>query len=108
MTAPQVPCHWGRARGAAPSTPYAVDLAAELGPRGITVNVVAPGYVADTEFFRDRMTPERHQTLVGQTATGRASTPADVAETVHWLASAGAGQVTAQIVQVNGGALFGR
>ena len=35
---------------------------------------------------------------------GRAGTPEDVAETVRWLASAGAGHITAQIVQVNGGA----
>lgn len=32
-----------------------VDLAAELGPRGITANVVSPGYVADTEFFSCRL-----------------------------------------------------
>ena len=33
-----------------------IDLAAELGPRGVTANVVSPGYIADTEFFRDRLT----------------------------------------------------
>ncbi|MBX6765604.1 MAG: SDR family oxidoreductase [Actinomadura rubrobrunea] len=88
--------------------PYAFDLAAALGPRGITVNVVAPGYIEDTEFFRDTMDDERRAMLIAQTHTGRAGTPQDVAETVHWLASPGAGHVTAQIIQVNGGAERGR
>lgn len=88
--------------------PYAFDLAAALGPRGITVNVVAPGYIEDTEFFRGSMSDERRAALVAQTHTGRAGTPGDVAETVHWLASPGAGHVTAQIIQVNGGAERGR
>ncbi|GAA4315904.1 SDR family NAD(P)-dependent oxidoreductase [Actinomadura luteofluorescens] len=88
--------------------PYACDLAAALGPRGVTVNVVAPGYIEDTEFFGDVMTGERRAAQIAQTHTGRAGTPGDVAETVHWLASPGARHVTAQIIQVNGGAERGR
>ncbi|GAB3161739.1 SDR family NAD(P)-dependent oxidoreductase [Microbispora hainanensis] len=88
--------------------PYAFDLASVLGPRGITVNVVAPGFIEDTEFFRGTMDDERRAMLVGQTCTGRAGSPQDVAETVHWLASPGGGHVTAQIIQVNGGAERGR
>ncbi|MDF3149576.1 MULTISPECIES: SDR family oxidoreductase [unclassified Streptomyces] len=84
--------------------PYAHDLARQLGPRGITVNVVAPGYVEDTEFFGDAMDEERRERLVAETSTGRAGTPGDVAATLHWLASHGAGHVTSQIIQVNGGA----
>ncbi|WP_436501652.1 SDR family NAD(P)-dependent oxidoreductase [Actinokineospora sp. HUAS TT18] len=88
--------------------PYAYDLASALGGRGITVNVVAPGYIADTEFFQGKLAAEREKTLISQTHTGRAGTPADVADTTHWLASAAAGQVTGQIIQVNGGAERGR
>ncbi|GKQ38081.1 3-oxoacyl-ACP reductase [Streptomyces sp. A012304] len=88
--------------------PYAHDLARELGPRGITVNVVAPGYVEDTGFFGAAIAPERRERLVRETANGRAGTPADIAETLHWLASPAAGHVTSQVVQVNGGAERGR
>ncbi|MGW0290324.1 SDR family NAD(P)-dependent oxidoreductase [Streptomyces tuirus] len=84
--------------------PYAHHLARELGPRGITVNVVAPGYVEDTEFFGDAMAEERRARLIAETSNGRAGTPGDVAETLHWLASPGAGHITSQIIQVNGGA----
>ncbi|PPK69877.1 SDR family oxidoreductase [Actinokineospora auranticolor] len=88
--------------------PYAYDLASALGPKGITVNVVAPGYIAETEFFGDTLTTEREQTLIAQTSNKRVGTPSDVADTVSWLLSPGAGHVTAQIVQVNGGAGLGR
>jgi 3-oxoacyl-[acyl-carrier protein] reductase len=88
--------------------PYAADLARSLGPLGATVNVVAPGFIDDTEFFAGRMTDDRRSTLAGQTLNGRAGSPADVAATVFWLASAAAGHITAQIIQVNGGAVPGR
>lgn len=84
--------------------PYAFALARELGPRGITVNLVAPGYVEDTEIFGDTMTGERRARLIAETLTGRAGTPGDVASTLHWLASHGAGHITSQVIQVNGGA----
>ncbi|MFC4499043.1 MULTISPECIES: SDR family NAD(P)-dependent oxidoreductase [Streptomyces] len=84
--------------------PYARDLARELGPRGITANVVAPGYVEDTGFFGEAIDPARRERLIGETLTGRAGTPGDIAATLHWLASPGAGHITSQVVQVNGGA----
>lgn len=88
--------------------PYAHDLARDLGPRGITVNVVAPGYVEDTGFFGAAIDPARRERLIGDTSTGRAGTPGDIAATLHWLASPGAGHVTSQVIQVNGGAERGQ
>lgn len=87
--------------------PYAYDTAGRLGPYGATVNAVAPGYIEATDFFGGRMTEERRQVLAAQTVTGRAGTPEDVADAVHWLSSPGAAHVTGQIVQINGGARYG-
>jgi len=87
---------------------WALDLAAKLGADGVTVNVVAPGYVADTEFFGGPMSPAGHETRVRQTLVGRAGTPTEIAAAVRYLASPEAGFVTGQILQVNGGALLGR
>lgn len=84
--------------------PYAHDLARDLGPRGITVNVVAPGYIEDTEFFGPEIEAARRERMIRDTSTGRAGTPGDIAATLHWLASPAAGHVTSQVIQVNGGA----
>ena len=80
-----------------------ISAATELGARGITANVVAPGYIADTEFFRDQLTPERRAHLIGSTKNNRVGQPSDVAETVFFLASAGARHITGQILHLNGG-----
>jgi 3-oxoacyl-[acyl-carrier protein] reductase len=86
---------------------WVYTMARELGPSGTTVNAIAPGFIADTEFFGDRLTAERRQNLVSQTHVGRAGVPQDVAAAVEFLASADARQITAQVLQVNGGALPG-
>lgn len=92
---------YGAAKAAMAS--WNIDLAAELGPHGVTANVVAPGYIAHTEFFRDQLTDERRDALVAATSTRRAGRPEDVADTVLFLASPAARQITGQVLAVNGG-----
>lgn len=80
-------------------------LAPELGTDRITANVVAPGYVEQTEFFRGSLTGQRRQTLIDATANKRGGTPDDIAAIVLFLASPAASHITGQTVHVNGGAL---
>ncbi|MEU7845250.1 SDR family oxidoreductase [Micromonospora sp. NPDC049114] len=87
---------------------WAYTLAAQLGPEQITVNVVSPGYVAETEFFGDRMTPEGYAKRVAETLVKRPGLPDDIAEAVRYLASPAAGYVTGQVLGVNGGSVLGR
>jgi 3-oxoacyl-[acyl-carrier protein] reductase len=87
---------------------WTFTLAAQLGPEGITANVIAPGYIEATEFFRGGMTPERLQFNVSSTMNKRAGTPDDIASTVIFLASPGASHITGQTLHVNGGAFLGR
>ncbi|MEU3962364.1 SDR family oxidoreductase [Streptomyces buecherae] len=85
-----------------------LDLAAELGARDITANIVSPGYIAETEFFGDVLTAERRAQLVAATAMGRAGVPDDVAGAVAYLCSPAARHVTGQVLNVNGGARMTR
>ena len=85
-----------------------VDLSAELGARGITSNVISPGFIAETDFFRGRMTDERRTTLHEATRNKREGVPADVAEAAFFLASPGARHITGQVLNVNGGAFTTR
>lgn len=87
---------------------WTFEQAAALGPEGITANVIAPGYVADTEFFGDRITADGVAARVATTLVKRAGTPREVAELTRYLASPQAGYVTGQIVQINGGSMLGR
>lgn len=97
---------YGAAKAALAS--WNVDLARELGPGGVTANVVSPGFTQGTEYFRDRLTDQRRGRLIEETATGRPGTPDDVAGAIHFLASATARQITAQVLAVNGGAFPSR
>lgn len=93
---------YGAAKAALAS--WNTAAARDLGPRGVTSNVVAPGYIADTEFFRDTMTESRRDALIGSTFNKRAGSPNDIADTVAFLASPGARHITGQVVHVSGGA----
>lgn len=87
---------------------YLPVLAGQLGTSGATANLIAPGYVSDTEFFGGELPPQRREALAEQAMTKRAGTPDDVADLVEFLASDRAGHLTAQILQLNGGAERGR
>ncbi|GAA0660470.1 SDR family oxidoreductase [Kitasatospora atroaurantiaca] len=87
---------------------WAFGLTRQLGPDGITVNVLAPGYVADTEIFGEGWSPEFHAAKIADTLVGRAGTPEDVAGMVGYLASPAAGYLTGQVIGLNGGAVLGR
>ncbi|MER8184441.1 SDR family oxidoreductase [Kitasatospora sp. NPDC094015] len=88
--------------------PWNAEQAAALGPQGITANIIAPGFVEDTEFFGPRMTPAGHAARVSQTLVGKAGQSSEIAALTRYLASPEAGFVTGQIYQINGGALLGR
>lgn len=77
--------------------------AAELAPRGITVNAVAPGLVL-TE-LTESLPVERKNSLVARTMLGRAGQPEDIADVVAFLASNDARWVTGKVLGVDGGVL---
>ncbi|MCX5393975.1 SDR family oxidoreductase [Streptomyces sp. NBC_00094] len=78
-------------------------LAKELGPRGITVNAVAPGFVATEMNERRRATPEASAALAAVSVFNRIGTPADIADVVGFLVSDDARWITGQYVDVTGG-----
>ncbi len=77
------------------------SLAQEAGGRGVTVNVVAPGFVATP--MTDVLSDEQKARLVGAIPLGRMGTPDDIAAAVVYLCSAEAGWVTGATLHVNGG-----
>jgi len=77
------------------------STARELGPRGITVNAVAPGFI-DTDMTRG-LPEEQREALLQQVPLGRFGDPAEVAESVAFLAGPGGGYITGSTLHVNGG-----
>ncbi len=80
---------------------FSKSLAREVASRNITVNVVAPGFVA-TDMTRD-MSESRQDTLKAQIPSGRLGAPEDIAAAVVYLASEAGGYVTGETLNVNGG-----
>jgi len=82
---------------------FARFVAEELGPRGITVNVVAPGPVAGTNINVAALDQEHIRHQAEQTALGRLASPEDVARAVAFYAGADSGFITGTTAPVNGG-----
>jgi 3-oxoacyl-[acyl-carrier protein] reductase len=87
---------------------WVYDLAVELGPHGGTANVVAPGFVPDTEFWAGRLSAESRQRRAAQTLVGREGAPDEIASLISWLLGPDGGWVTGQVISPNGGVVLGR
>ncbi|WP_054312250.1 SDR family oxidoreductase [Mesorhizobium sp. 1M-11] len=79
-------------------------LAKELGPRGITVNAVAPGPV-ETQFFIEGKSDDQIRAIAGMNPFKRLGQPEDIARVVAFLASPQAGWINGQVIRANGGVI---
>jgi NAD(P)-dependent dehydrogenase (short-subunit alcohol dehydrogenase family) len=81
---------------------FARALARELGPNGVTVNSVAPGFI-ETDISGGALTGERKEQLVAQIPVGRGGNVNDVADLITFLCREESGYVTGVTYDVNGG-----
>lgn len=80
---------------------FSKSLAKEIGSRGVTVNVVAPGFI-DTDMTK-ALPEDAKAGMLGQIALGRFGEPADIARAVAFLAGPSAAYITGETLHVNGG-----
>ncbi len=80
---------------------FSKSLAKEIGSRGVTVNVVAPGFI-DTDMTRG-LPEDARSALLGQIALGRLGEAQDIANAVAFLAGPQASYITGETLHVNGG-----
>lgn len=79
-------------------------LARELGPDGILINAVAPGYV-DTEMTQKNVPPDERERLCGEIPLRRLAAPAEIAKFVRFLISEENSYLTGQVLVIDGGFL---
>lgn len=85
---------------------FTKSLAPELGPFGINVNSVAPGWV-ETEMTADVFADEAQRELIGKgIPLGRAATPEEIAGPIVFLCSEWANHITGEVLNVNGGSVL--
>jgi len=84
---------------------FSKSLAREVGSRGITVNVVAPGFI-DTDMTR-ALSEEQRGALLGSIPLARLGQPEEIAQAVAFLASSAASYITGETLNVNGGMYMG-
>jgi 3-oxoacyl-[acyl-carrier protein] reductase len=80
---------------------FSKSLAKEIGSRGVTVNVVAPGFIATD--MTAGLPEDAKAALLSQVALGRLGEAADIARAVAFLAGPGAAYITGETLHVNGG-----
>lgn len=80
---------------------FTKSLAREVASKGITVNAVAPGFIATD--MTDAMTEKAKQEIISSLPMKRIGVPEDIANAVCFLASEQAGYITGQVLEVNGG-----
>lgn len=95
--------HYAASKGAVQA--FVKSLAVELGPRGITVNAVAPGWV-DTDMTAGALGPEVRPSIEREIPVRRVASPEDVAGPIVFLATPLARHVNGEVLNVNGGSVL--
>ncbi len=95
--------HYAASKGAIQS--FVKSLAAELGPAGVTVNAVAPGWV-DTDMSAGTLRGDRRKAVEAEIPVRRIAAPEDVAGPIVFLASSLARHVNGEVLNVNGGSVL--
>ena len=83
---------------------FTKSLAREVASRGITVNAVAPGFIASE--MTDALSDKQKEVLQGQIPMGEIGTPEDVANGVWFLSTDASRYITGQVLNINGGLLM--
>ncbi|CEM39310.1 unnamed protein product [Vitrella brassicaformis CCMP3155] len=84
---------------------FSKALAKEMAGRGVTVNAVAPGYIATD--MTDALSDDVKEKVTAQVPAGRMGTPTEVADLVAFLSSENAGYINGHVIPVDGALLFG-